>query len=67
MLPEVPISDVGPHEWNCAGAVIYHSKQLNSSEHFPTLDDLTPGQSVGLLVTPNGQLHLFLDGNIVVR
>ena len=62
VLPEVPINDVGPHEWNCCGAVIYHSKQFNSSEHFPTLDDLTRGQSVGLLVTPNGQLHLFLNG-----
>jgi len=59
--PKVP-TDAGPHEWNCCGAVIYHSKQHDSSAHFPDLDGLTPGQSVGLLVTLNGQLHLFLNG-----
>ena len=30
--------------------------------NFPSLNDLTPGQKVGLLVTTSGQLHFFLDG-----
>ena len=31
-------------------------------EDLPSLYDLTPGQMVGLLITSNGQLHLYLDG-----
>ena len=51
--------DVGPHEW------IYKENWHKGSRNFPglpDLDELTPGQSVGLLVTPNGQLHPFLNG-----
>ena len=27
----------------------------------PDLDDLTPGQSVGVAVTPEGELHIFFN------
>ena len=52
--------DAGPHEWNFYGKIIRHDKKA-SSGHSPFLDELTPGQSVGLLVAPNGQLHSFID------
>ena len=57
----VPINDVGPHEWYYRGRTLYHNKQAREFPDLPS-DDLTPGQTVGLLVTSNGQLHLFLDG-----
>ena len=56
----LPTDDAGPHEWNYMGRILYHNKQKRV--FLPDLDDLTPGQTVGLLVTSNGQLHLFLDG-----
>ena len=54
--------DAGPHEWNYRGRALHHKKQARGFPDLPDLDDLTPGQTVGLLVTSNGQLHLFLDG-----
>ena len=31
----------------------------------PDLNDLTPGQSVGVAVTPKGELHIFMNGKHV--
>ena len=62
MPTELPNDRAGPHQWICFGRFIYHNRQSSEFEECPNLHALTPGQSVGLLVTPNGQLHLFLDG-----
>ena len=63
-LPDslLPLSDAGPHEWNYGGRALFHNKQDRLFPDLPSLIDLTHGQTVGLLVTTNGQLHLFLDG-----
>ena len=58
----LPHSGAGPHEWNYMGRILYHNKQKSEFPDLPHLDGLTPGQTVGLLVTTNGQLHLYLDG-----
>ena len=58
----IPLSDAGPHEWNYRGRTLYHKKQAREFSDLPDLNNPTPGQTVGLLVTSNGQLHLFLDG-----
>ena len=58
----LPYSDAGPHEWNYTRTCLYHNKQKREYPDLPDLGNLTPGQSVGLLVTTCGQLHLFLDG-----
>ena len=52
----------GLHEWVYDGNGIWHNKEERKLLDLPSLYDLTPGQSVGLLVTSSGQLHLFLDG-----
>ena len=52
----------GSHEWVFAGNTLYHSNKHTDFKDLPKIGNLTPGQSVGLLVTPNGQLHLVLDG-----
>ena len=59
---KLPLDDAGPHEWNYTGRTLYHNKQEREFRDLPNLDDLSCGQTVGLLVTTNGQLHLFLDG-----
>ena len=58
----LPDTSAGPHEWNYYGRSLYHNKQRREFPDLPSLHDLTRGQTVGLLVTTNGQLHLFLDG-----
>ena len=58
----LPTSDAGPHEWNYWDRTLFHNKQRREFPDLPSLDDLTRGQRVGLLVTTNCQLHLFLDG-----
>ena len=56
----------GSHEWylsdNFGYCGLYHNNKETKFLELPLLKTLTPGQSVGLLVTPNGQLHLFFDG-----
>ena len=66
-LPDTVLSDLttwggGPHEWNYWSRTSYHNKQRSEFPDLPSLNDLMRGQTVGLLVTTNGQLHLFLDG-----
>ena len=55
-------SSASSHEWVYFGNYICYKKQRSDFPDLPSLNDLTPGNSVGLLVTPNGQLDLFLDG-----
>ena len=59
---DLPLSDAGPHEWNYWGSILSHNKQRREFPDLPFLNALTRGQTVGLLVTTNGQLHFFLDG-----
>ena len=62
---ELPLSDAGSHEWNYCNRSLYHNGSYSEFPHLPSLHDLTTNQSVGLLVTTNGQLHLYLDGRHV--
>ena len=57
----LPAWSAGPHEWNYWDRTLFHNKQRIGFAVLPSLDDLTRGQTVGLLVTTNGQLHLFLN------
>ena len=61
----LPLSDAGGHEWNYWDRSLWHNGSSSGFPHLPSLDDLTTNQSVGLLVTTNGQLHLYLDGRHV--
>ena len=53
---------VGLHDWVYKCQAIYHDNKFSKLPDIPRLDNLTPGQSVGLLATLNGQLHVFVDG-----
>ena len=55
-------TDAGPHEWNYWDRTLHHNKQRREFPDLPSLHALASGQTVGLLVTTNGQLHLFLHG-----
>ena len=65
-VPDIlPLRGTGVHEWNYDDRSLYHNGSRSDFPHLPSLFDLTTNQSVGLLVTTNGQLHLYLDGRHV--
>ena len=57
-------SDAGPHEWIFDDDSLFHNGNRRDFRGLPSLNDLTPGQSVGLRVTHSGQLHLFVDDEL---
>ena len=63
---EVPdyllFNGAGNNEWYYDGNIFYHNHSSTKYSHLPSLDDLKFGNNVGLLLLPNGELHLFLDG-----
>ena len=59
---DLPDIDAGPHEWNYRNSSLFHNKQWRGFPDHLSLNNLTSGQTMGLLVTTNGQLHLFLNG-----
>ena len=67
---EVPYSlpgiDSGPQEWNYLRIGLFHNGTELCSD-LPNLWDLSPHQSVGLLLTASGDLHVFLDGRHVKK
>ena len=58
----LPLSDAGPHEWTYRGQSLYHDRSLTNFPHLPSLDELSTHQTVGLLISTNGQLHLYING-----
>ena len=62
----LPWSDSGPQEWYYDGPGLLHNGRWLCSD-LPDLGDLSPHQSVGLLLTASGDLHVFLDGRHVKK
>ena len=66
-VPDIlPVCDgAGGHEWNYEDRSLYHNGSSSEFPNLPSLKDLTTNQSVGLLVTTGGHLHLYVDGRHV--
>ena len=62
----LPLGDSGPQEWNYVGTALFHNGRWLCSD-LPALNVLSPQQSVGLLLTASGDLHVFLDGRHVKK
>ena len=58
-LPDYGASN---NEWYYSGNTLYHNHSSTNYSHLPNLDDFQVGSKIGLLVLPNGELHLYLDG-----
>ena len=58
---DLPYSYSGPHEWNYTLTSLWHNGRTISTG-LPNLNDLKPRQTVGLLLTSDGQLHIYHDG-----
>ena len=63
-LPDRPLSGAGagPHEWYYSGQSLWHDGSYTKFPHLPSLDELSTHQTVGLLISTNGQLHVYIDG-----
>ena len=62
----LPVEYSGPQEWNYMGTALLHNGSVLCPD-LPNLSDLIPHQSVGLLLTVSGDLHVFLDGRHVKK
>ena len=58
----LPWSDAGPHEWHYTGRSLRHDGSSAEFPHLPSLLELSTHQTVGLLISTNGQLHVYIDG-----
>ena len=62
VVPSVlPYTTCGPHEWNYTFSSLWHNGRKISTD-LPNLADLKHHQTVGLLLTSDGQLHVYNDG-----
>ena len=59
--PELPDSGSGPHEWYYMRTSLWHNGRTISTG-LPYLHHLKRHQTVGLLLTSDGQLHVYNDG-----
>ena len=62
----LPWDDSGPQEWYYGGTGLWHNGRKLCSD-LPNLWNLRPDQSIGLLLTASGDLHVFLDGRHVKK
>ena len=58
----LPLTSAGPHKWYYYGQLLYHDRSSTNFPHLPSLHELSTHQTVGLLISTNGQLHLYIDG-----
>ena len=55
--------DAGPDQWYYIDQSLYHNRKGTTFPDLPTLNDLKTQQRVGIQITENGELNLFIDGN----
>ena len=58
----LPTDGASSNEWYYSGNTLYHNHSSTGYSHLQSLHDFKVGNNVGLLLLPNGELHLFLDG-----
>ena len=57
----LPLTGAGSDEWIYCGNRLYHNQSSVEFQNFPSLRTLTIHQTVGLQISTNGKLHLFID------
>ena len=55
--------DAGPNQWYYNGKILWHNRKETVFPDLPSLDDLKTQQRVGIQITENGELNIFIDGN----
>ena len=55
--------DAGPDQWYYDGKILNHNRKQTKFPDLPFLYELKTQQRVGIQITENGELNLFIDGN----
>ena len=58
---ELHLIGANNNDWYYSGNCLYHNHSSTDYYHLPSLYDFKVGNKIGLLLLPNGELHLFLD------
>ena len=56
-------SDAGPDQWYYDEQSLYHNRKQTTFPDIPSLYDVRTQQRVGIQITENGELNIFIDGN----
>ena len=56
-------SSAGPDQWYYINQSLYHNRKETIFPDLPHLYDLRTQQRVGIQITENGELNIFIDGN----
>ena len=57
----LPTTEAGSDEWYYCGNRLYHNQSSTELCNIPSFDDLSIYQKIGLQISTNGQLHMFID------
>ena len=57
------VTDAGPDQWYYNDQSLYHNRKETTVPDIPSLHDLRTQQRVGIQITENGELNIFIDGN----
>ena len=55
--------DAGPDQWYYNGISLWHNRKGTNFPDLPSLYELKTQQRVGIQITENGELNIFIDGN----
>ena len=56
-----------PNEWILKGSSLLHDSSASKFPNLPSLNDISHGESAGLLITATGDLHIYYNGKSVQR
>ena len=59
---DLPTDGASNNEWYYCKNTLFHNYSRTNYSHLPSLNNFDVGNRIGLLLLPNGELHLFLDG-----
>ena len=57
------VTDAGPDRWYYINQSLYHNRKQTRFPDLPSLNGLRTQQRVGIQITENGELNIFIDGN----
>ena len=55
--------DTGPDQWYYDDKSLWHNRKETEFSDLPSLDKLRTQQRVGIQITENSELNIFIDGN----
>ena len=59
---ELPLLGASKNEWYYRGNTLFHNYSSTIYSHLPSLHQFKVDNKIGLLLLPNGEIHLLLDG-----